>query len=73
MYPACALVKNYYRISNSSFCKLCMHHFKKKKKKSYYAETLKLQKTINSVFHGPLVVQSIDNIVKIRQTTNSLV
>lgn len=40
-----------------------MHHFKKKKK-SYYAETLKLQKTINSVFHGPLVVQSMDNIVK---------
>lgn len=72
MYPACALVKNYYRISNSSFCKLCMHHFFFKKK-SYYAETLKLQKTINSVFHGPLIVQSIDNIVKIRQTTNSLV
>lgn len=45
-----------------------MHHFLKKKK-SYYAETLKLQKTINSVFHGPLVIQSIDNIVKIRQTT----
>lgn len=50
-----------------------MHHFFKKKK-SYYAETLKLQKTINSVFHGPLsTIQSrLDKLQTVLSKSNKI-